>query len=39
MAATKGNGIGKDEKLLNGFLHPDLPEPAFIMMTIQANGY
>ncbi len=33
------NGFTKDERLLNGFRHPDLPEPVFMTMTIQANGY
>jgi hypothetical protein len=39
LAAMVRNGFTKDESLLNGFRHPDLPEPMFMMMTIQASGY
>jgi hypothetical protein len=39
VAAMARNGFAKDERLLNGFRHPDLPEPVFMTMTIQANGY
>jgi hypothetical protein len=39
VAAMVRNGFTKDERLLNGFRHPDLPEPVFMTMTIQANGY
>jgi hypothetical protein len=33
------NGFTKDERLLNGFRHPDLPEVMFMTMLIQASGY
>jgi hypothetical protein len=39
VAAMARNGFTKDERLLNGFRHPDLPEPEFMTMTIQASGY
>lgn len=39
VAAMARNGFIKDEKLLNGFRHPDLPEPVLMTLSIQANGY
>jgi hypothetical protein len=39
VAAMVRNGFTKDERLLNGFRHPDLPEVMFMTMLIQANGY
>jgi hypothetical protein len=33
------NGFPKDESLLNGFRHPDLPKPMFMTLLIQTNGY
>jgi hypothetical protein len=33
------NGFTKDESLLNGFRHPDLPDVLFMTMLIQVNGY
>jgi hypothetical protein len=38
-AAMVRNGFTKDERLLNGFRHPDLPEVMFMTMLIQVNGY
>jgi hypothetical protein len=37
--AMARNGFTKDEGLLNGFRHPDLPKPMFMTVLIQANGY
>jgi hypothetical protein len=39
VAAMLRNGFTKDESLLNGFRHPDLPEVMFMTMLIQVNGY
>ena len=39
VAAMVRNGFTKDQSLLNGFRHPDLPKPMFMTMLIQANGY
>jgi hypothetical protein len=39
VAAMARNGFAKDDKLLNGFRHPDLPEPVFMTVAIQASGY
>ena len=39
IAAMTRNGFTKDESLLNGFRHPDLPKPMFVTLLIQANGY
>jgi hypothetical protein len=39
VAAMERNGFTKDESLLNGFRHPDLPKPMFVTVLIQANGY
>ena len=39
VAAMERKGFIKDERLLNGFRHPDLPEAVFMTVTIQANGY
>ena len=39
VAAMERNGFIKDERLLNGFRHPALPEPVFMTVAIQANGY
>ena len=39
VAAMVRNGFIKDESLLNGFCHPDLPEAIFMTMLIQASGY
>ncbi len=39
MAAMVRNGLIKDERLLNGFRHPDLPEAMFMTMLVQASGY
>jgi hypothetical protein len=39
IAAMERNGFTKDQSLLNGFRHPDLPKPMFMTMLIQANGY
>jgi hypothetical protein len=39
VAAMARNGLTKDESLLNGFRHPDLPKPMFMTVLIQANGY
>ena len=33
------NGFTKDESLLNGFRHPDLPKPMFMTLLVQANGH
>lgn len=38
VAAMERNGFIKDERLLNGFRHPDRPEAVFMTMNIQANG-
>ncbi len=38
-AAMLRNGFSKDEGLLNGFRHPDLPNVMFMTMLIQVNGY
>jgi hypothetical protein len=39
VAAMARNGFTKDQGLLNGFRHPDLPKPMFMTIAIQANGY
>ena len=39
VAAMERNGFTKDQSLLNGFRHPDLPKPMFMTLLIQANGY
>ena len=39
VAAMARNRFTKDESLLNGFRHPDLPKPMFMTVAIQANGY
>jgi hypothetical protein len=39
IAAMERNGFTKDQSLLNGFRHPDLPKPMFVTVLIQANGY
>ncbi len=39
VAAMARNGFTKDESLLNGFRHPDLPKPMFMTILIQANGH
>jgi hypothetical protein len=39
IATMARNGFTKDESLLNGFRHPDLPKPMFMTVAIQANGY
>jgi hypothetical protein len=39
VAAMARNGFTKDQSLFNGFRHPDLPEPMFMTVLIQANGY
>jgi hypothetical protein len=39
VAAMVRNGFIKDESLLNGFRHPDLPEAMFMTLLIQASGY
>ena len=39
VAVMERNGFVKDDRLLNGFRHPDLREPVFMTVTIQANGY
>jgi hypothetical protein len=39
VAAMVRNGLIKDERLLNGFRHPDLPEAMFMTMLVQASGY
>jgi hypothetical protein len=39
VAAMARNGFTKDQSLLNGFRHPDLPKPMFVTVLIQANGY
>jgi hypothetical protein len=39
VAAMARNRFTKDESLLNGFRHPDLPKPMFVTVLIQANGY
>ena len=39
VAAMERKGFIKDERLLNGFRHPDLPEAVFMTVAIQANGY
>jgi hypothetical protein len=39
VAAMERNGFTKDQSLLNGFRHPNLPKPMFMTVLIQANGY
>jgi hypothetical protein len=39
ISAMARNGFTKDQGLLNGFRHPDLPKPMFMTIAIQANGY
>ena len=39
VAAMQRNGLVKDESLLNGFRHPDLPKPMFMTLLIQANDH
>ena len=39
VAAMARNGFTKDQSLLNGFRHPDLPKPMFMTMLIQASGH
>jgi hypothetical protein len=39
VAAMARNGFTKDESLLHGFRHPDLPEVLFMTVLIQAQGY
>jgi hypothetical protein len=39
VAAMVRNGFIKDESLLNGFRHPDLPRPMFVTLPTQTNGY
>jgi hypothetical protein len=39
VAAMLRNEFTKDDRLLNGFRHPDLPEVLFMTMPIQASGY
>jgi hypothetical protein len=39
VAAMERNGFMKDQSLLNGFRHPDLPKPMFMTVLIQANGH
>jgi hypothetical protein len=39
IAAMARNGFTKDQSLLNGFRHPDLPKPMFMTVLIQASGY
>lgn len=39
VAAMARNGFTKDEGLLNGFRHPDLPKPMFMTILIEVNGY
>jgi hypothetical protein len=39
VAAMARNGFMKDERLLNAFRHPDLPDVLFMTMLIQTNGY
>jgi hypothetical protein len=39
VAVMARNGFTKDESLLNGFRHPDLPHVLLMTMLIQANGY
>jgi hypothetical protein len=39
VAAMVRNGFIRDESLLNGFRHPDLPEALFMTLLIQASGY
>jgi hypothetical protein len=39
VAAMVRNGFIKDESLLNGYRHPDLPEAMFMTLLIQASGY
>ncbi len=39
VAAMLCNGFTKDESLLNGYRHPDLPEVLFMTVLIQASGY
>jgi hypothetical protein len=39
VAAMLRNGFIRDESLLNGFRHPELPEAMFMTLLIQASGY
>ena len=39
VAAMERNGFTKDQSLLNGFRHPDLPKAMLMTVLIQANGY
>jgi hypothetical protein len=39
VAAMVRNGFIKDDSVLNGFRHPDLPEAMFMTTAIQASGY
>jgi hypothetical protein len=39
VAAMQRNGFTRDDRLLNGFRHPDLPKPMFMTLLIQANGH
>ncbi|WP_230532391.1 hypothetical protein [Microvirga roseola] len=39
VAAMARNGFIKDNNLLYGFRHPDVPEVMFMTMLIQASGY
>jgi hypothetical protein len=39
VAAMARNGFTKDESLLNGFRHPDLPKPMFMTVLIQTSGH
>ena len=39
VAAMERNGFTKDQSLLNGLRHPDLPKPMLMTLLIQANGY
>jgi peptide subunit release factor 1 (eRF1) len=39
VVAMARNGFTKDESLLNGFRHPDLPKPMFMTVLIQTSGH
>ncbi len=39
VAAMLRNEFTKDDRLLNGFRHPDLPEVMFMTILIQVSGY
>ncbi len=39
VASMLRNGFTKDESLLNGYRHPDLPDGLFMTMLILASGY